>query len=184
MNFTKNYTDLIAALIGDILDCNYPAEFLSKHNLKVELTEQSEDGQIVTVWLGKGKATRQFSVCSFRDIHRNWHHTVFGSLAELPAARQKQLHSVLDQIVTARIEEEEKGETKAKAPRRPRSPRKAVADKPSPDSKDSEKKEGTENGAAKPEPAERLPRKIPLANQAAPQRSQTPLRSRKNKSKS
>lgn len=155
MNFTRNYTDLIAALIGDILDSNYPEEFLAKHGLKVELTERTADEQIVHFELGKGKAARQFSIGSHRDIHHRWHHVIFGSLYELPIARQRQLHGQLDKIVAARIAEEEAGETEPKKPRPPR-PRKTAAEKKTPPTRRTPAKkktgEASANGSANKPP--------------------------------
>ncbi len=117
MKFTKNYSSEIAALIGEMIDGDYAADFLAKHNMKLEITERSSGHQIITIWLGKGKAERQYSICSWRDNRFSWHHTILGSVAELPSARQNILHQDLELIVATRIEEELSGVDTVKKPR-------------------------------------------------------------------
>ena len=123
MNLYMNYSLEIATLIGDIIDNYYPQDFLTKQNLKVELTEMNEDGQIISDELGKGRSMRNFSVCSWRDNRFHWHHTILGSLAELPIPRQKQIYQELDRIVSSRIEEELSSETGTKKTRTLRKPK-------------------------------------------------------------
>lgn len=143
----QKYNNRIASLMGEIMDAGFSADLLKKNGLTYSTHEDDGEVRITEVEIGKGKTSRKFTLASYCDNRFCWHHDVFGSIAQLPVQRLKQIAIDLSGIVTDLVEveaKEEKKSTRTRTPRKntPRT-RKPSGDKPTanPDPKENGKKD-------------------------------------------